>query len=995
MKVPVCFGLGVSVLLGLYPVHMFGASPNITQGPWLSGVTRSTALLSWVTDQLSTSIIRWGLFAGSHPYVTGGDGTSLVHSWFVAGAPGNSVIYYLVCSSNGVDPETCSPEGSFTTLSQASIPAAPIAPTPVDTPITPSGTIWTVGADCDDPNTGLVARWNQAQWGDIVEIDPSITPKCTGVYSFPAKPDDTQTPHRYIMTRTKNADANLGSRQVTPADKPNLTRFVHTAPNVIFNGSGDPTATVCFAGSYLWRQQQNNAWAMYRCNNTNPLPIAAIAASGNLTLTVPKHGIPEGSMTWVTGVTGPGAASVNGAWKMHVIDANTLEVHFYIDGGPLQASGAASGGTVSLNKFQLEPVIEGASRPSTCAYGTWWHESAGIGSDDEYHRTWYCNSPDAENTLFLQGPHRGPSGEWMPYRMDPNNYFIPSGPLDLATNRAHHLMFQGLSFEPLALKADLQRVQYTYGPASAETGTMFWAWVGTSQYNNHIYFNQILAQCPDPDPNGSMIRCQSFGGLEGAHVSLQNSYFSGFQVFHSLQDLDDGSGNVISVTKGPGPHNISNNHIECAGICIYYPDTVASTSNVGDLTFTGNYVETPDRYWDQSPSWLGANFPGVPMYWSQRHRMETKRLHRGLIASNIFVGGWVWNNNAAAICLCTRGGPIGAQISTINQATVTTYDGTWAVEDLKPGDLVAVQNLYGTCPANPAAVYTVSTVINPYTFTVTPPLGCTSAGGNVVRIANSTANISDVLITNNVFMHVPEGVFVLGHDTYGGPQNGLASIAMQRMTITNNLANDVNGLRVGMGEYLPAPTVAPAGNFVDATCGIEDLTITHNTVYPRTDNAFLNSDSTICGPSSGLVLKANIFEYIVNQAIVDDGTFWGSAALANSWTSLPATQYVAAYNVILRPGGGSGGSWDPTLPPWGPFPPLTLWFNTSTGTFPFANPTAGNYSLTGLYQAKSTCFAVPGDCTDDGQDVGVNINLLPSLGASESPAARVQPSKGP
>ena len=960
--------------------NLWGQSPAILQGPWLSTVTRSTATLSWVTDLPSTSTIRWGLSPGSHPYVTGGDGASVIHSWFIAGAPGNSAIYYVVCSSNSLGAETCSPEGTFTTASQAAIPAQPVPPAPVDAPIIPSGTIWTVGADCDDPNTGLAARWNQAQWGDIVEIDPSVTSACSGRYIFPAKADDTETPHRYILTRVKNADANLSSRQVSPSDKPNLARFVHTAPNVILVGTGDPTNTPCFAGNYLWRQGQNNAWAMYRCNNTNPQPIVSIPSGGNLRLTVPGHAIPEGAITWITGVSGPGSAAVNGAWKIHVIDANTVELHFYIDGGPQQATGAATGGTISLNKFQLEPVIEGKTLPFSCTYGTWWHKMARSGTDDEYHRTWYCNASASRSTRTSL---RADAGEWMPYRMDPAAGTTPFTPLDIITNQAHHLIFQGLSFEPLALKADLQRAQYTYLPASSEGGTVFWGFFGSSRVNNHIYWNQILAQCPDPDPNGAMVRCAAAAGVDGSHISVQNSYFSGFQIFHSLQDLDDGSANVLVVEHGPGPLNISNNHIECAGICVYYVDNVASTSEAGDLTFTGNYVETPDRYWDQSPGWLGSNFPGMPLYWSQRHRLETKRLHRGLITGNMFVGGWVWNNNAAAICLCTRGGAIGAQISSLNQSTITTYDASplydWGVEDLKPGDRVAVQNLSGgTCSnPNPSEVYTVETVINTYTFTVTPSIGCTAAHGNVVRVGNRTASISDVLIANNIFEHVPDGVFVLGHDSYGGPQNGLVSAAMQRVSITNNLADDVNGLRVGMGGYSSAPAVAPAGNFVVAECGVEDLTISHNTVYPRTDNAFLNSDSTVCGPSSGLVLKANIFQYIVNQAIVDDGTYFGSAALDNSWISGSSPQYVASYNVILRPGGGTGAPFDPTQKPWGPFPLLTTWFDTNSGTFPFADPSAGNYKLTGLYRSTDTCWSVPGDCTDDGKDVGVDMSQLP------------------
>jgi hypothetical protein len=33
--------------------------------------------------------------------------------------------------------------------------------------------------------------WSQANWGDIVEIDPAVTPFCAGSYVFPAKAGNT------------------------------------------------------------------------------------------------------------------------------------------------------------------------------------------------------------------------------------------------------------------------------------------------------------------------------------------------------------------------------------------------------------------------------------------------------------------------------------------------------------------------------------------------------------------------------------------------------------------------------------------------------------------------------------------------------------------------------------------------------------------------------------------------------------------------------------
>ncbi len=956
----------LAAILIAAPVSMLSAQPpNITQGPWVSGITRSSAVFSWVTDIPSTAVVKWGTSSGSLGNTQNDAGQpTAIHAWFATGLPGGATIYYQVCSTASAG-TACSTPASFSTIQQATIPAAPAPPVPVDTPVTPSGNIWTVGPNCDDPLTGLVAMWNQANWGDIVEIDPTVTAACAGSYVFPAKAPDGD-PNAYILTRVKDA-ANLGTGQISPAKKPRMARFVHTAPNVIMIGPGDPTGLSCFAGSYLWRQGQRNAWAMYRCNNLPPQNIAQIASAGSVNLTIPNHGIPDAHMVWVSGAAGAGASAVSGGWLAHVLDVNTIQLESYIGATPQSATGPASGGAIQLNQFQLEPVTEGGLPPSACTYGQWWHKQASSGSEDEYHRTYYCNS----------------ANQWLPYRMDPNFANTPAPIIDLVTNQAHNLIFQGLSFEPLALKADPQRVEYTYLPASQESGTMFWNFIAQSRKNHHIYWDQVLAGCPDPTPEGAMVRCHSFASpLDGAHISVRHSYFTGFQIFHTLQDLDDGSALVFAIQHGPGPTEFVDNHMECAGICVYYTDDVASTSQAGDLTFRQNTVVTPDRYWDKSPAWLGKNsaFP-QGIYWSQRHRFEAKRLKRALLDGNTFIGGWAWNNNAAAICLCTRGGAGGAQISTLADSTIVTYDAgvlyDWGVEDLHPGDLVYLQNLAGgNCPPNPGQVYTVASVVNAFTFTIAPAPGCNATRGNVARLANETAYISDVTVSNNTIRNAPTGVYILGHDSYAGPPSGLVSDAMQRIQITNNLATNLDGTRVGMGPFAANPQYAPTGTFVVPIYGMEDVQVNHNTVYKRTIGAFINSDSGAGGPSSGLILKSNILEYLNGSGFVNGGTAYGAAALNLAWISGASPQYTATYNVILRPGGGTGSPYDPTQSPFGPYPALNQWFDTNSGSFPFANPAQGDFSLTGLYRHVDPCFGTPGDCTDDGLDVGVNMPAL-------------------
>ena len=905
----------VFVLLLLIAQASFAQAPNITQGPYVGTqtISRSSTVISWTTDIASTTKIKWGynpnaLTNISSAVSAGSDIPIWVHSWFISGLKGGTTVYYQVCSTaNAV--EMCSPTNNFATLPQTAAPADPIPPTPVDTPTTPTGTVHTVGPDCNDPTTGLVAQWQNAARGDIVEIDPTITPYCAGTYTFPPK----QAGPPYILTRVKNANGNFGQRRVSPTDKPNMARFIHNAPDIIKLGAADPGTFYCFKGEYLFRQFQNNVWAIYRCNNTNPLPIGGITSNGNVTLTVLNHHIPEGFVTHVTGVTGPGAATVNGDWKIHVIDSNTIEIHPWIDSGAVQATGASGGGTIYLNAYQLEPVTEGQTPPTTpCTPGTWWHKAAQYGTEDDLHRTWYCNGADG----------------FLPYRIDQAQIDPTLPVIDLTTNSANYLMFQGLSFEPLNLTGDGTPPQYEYYPVNYANGLEFRSFVIQSINTHHIYWDQILAGCPDPAPGVFMGRCYTFGlDMSGSNWHVGGSYFYGFQEYLSLQSLYDGSAGVFFIYH-TGPHEFINNYMQCAGICIFYSDDDASTSSATDLTFKQNTIETPDKYWSESPSWLGNG-----LYWSQRHRFETKRLNRAILDGNQIIGGWVWINNAAGICLCTRGGAIGGQIASINNATITTYPPTavsqgYSLSAVQVNDLVTFNNLTGPCANQINTLFHVASVISPSQITVSPPLGCTSTGGNIVRINADSNNVSDILIQNNIWLNNPTDMYLLGHDSYPGGGAGNVSTVERRIKLVNNLSVGLNNTRIGRGQFYGVPVaLVPAGAHFNALLGNEDMQILNETVVHRTGGLFFGFTSSY-GQGSGLTMVNNIFEHgqDPNGGWWNDGAWFGQAALDNGFSGLTPA-YTASNNVVLRAGGGSGITY--------PYPPSTLFWDTTSGPFPF------------------------------------------------------------
>src|ERR1035441_8632965 len=273
------------LLYTLSVLPLFSQVLTITQGPYLgtSTISRSSASVAWATNIPADTRIYWSAVSSasvtpsscaapacnlSTPvYPAVGGGPIQVHNWYTFGTPGGVTIYYQVCSmADSV--QTCSETNNYTSGPATTTPANPIAPAPVDAPQVPTGTVHTVGSNCDDPSTGLVAMWTAAARGDVVEIDPTITPYCSGAYTFPAKPAGPP----YILTRVKNAGATFPSyRRANLSDLPTqagftagtnkMARFIDSAPNVYQLGSSDTSTAQCFAGDWNWRSGQSNAWA--------------------------------------------------------------------------------------------------------------------------------------------------------------------------------------------------------------------------------------------------------------------------------------------------------------------------------------------------------------------------------------------------------------------------------------------------------------------------------------------------------------------------------------------------------------------------------------------------------------------------------------------------------------------------------------------------------------------------------------------------------------
>lgn len=933
----------------------------------------------------------------------------------INGTPASTLIPYMVCSSD-LTTENCwgsmaTPTVPATYTSGAAavmIPADPTLPTPVDAFSAPTSPVFSVGAtshDCNSNVDGLVEKWGEAvtAGGGVVEIDPTVTPYCAdfGYYVFPA-----WSGPGYILTRVKNAPTIfVNNRRVQPSDWPNnVARIIQNGPNTQIAGTDPRTFPGCYAGSrYWWQGQLSNGlggWAMYQCNNGTKKAITSIPSSGALTITVPSHGIPNTAVVHISGVTGPGAPTLNDDWTVTVVDANTITLNpvHYAQSTTATGTSSCPATCISANAYTLLSYTPVTAKPTTCTFGNWYHIDASTAGPTEYQRTYYC-----QNT----------NNEAIPLKLDPNAVSFGNttgAPIDLTAHTPSHIAFDGISLEPLYFKADQQLLQWVPGASRAPTGTfynMFWM---VANGSDHIYFDHILGDIADPFTGSTPTAIRAgyyfyLGG--GSNIHIGGSYNSGMQVFSGLSSLVEQESSHVYFIKAD-KLDIENNFFSGATIGVFSPEDQNTMNLVGDITIKNNTIDIPDKYWvSTSPLVL------MGVAFSARHQIELKSVQRMLVEGNFLLNGFVFINNAAGICLCARSN---LQQGQAHGSTATLYAqsngyGGYIATDIHAGDVIAFIYPNGTCSqSNYNKFYRVAAPVSPILFTLTTSTGCDSTlSSYIIRVLGSSGFTKDVTIRNNSFINTSSGIEILGQNSYAGPSvSGTVSSIAQRISIYNNLFYGTDGSRVGPGsQWFTNPASAPSGNIFQLQFGIQDVQIIHNTAIKRydvTQNAFFNYPITAyqawpptpepapAGISSGFKLLNNIGEYLnFGRDFMEDGqsgTF-GQAMLNANFVGVSPPWYYGQ-NTILRIQGSAGypcnTAYDPTVPPRGPYPPGTLWFNglwdgpgpTPPGgcpngaPFPFFNTAQGNYRIqpTSIYVSGGSSPAT------DNTTVGVDPDVM-------------------
>jgi hypothetical protein len=104
------------------------------------------------------------------------------------------------------------------------------------------------------------------------------------------------------------------------------------------------------------------------------------------------------------------------------------------------------------------------------------------------------------------------------------------------------------------------------------------------------------------------------------------------------------------------------------------------------------------------------------------------------------------------------------------------------------------------------------------------------------------ATVQDVIFTNNILRHSGGGFNI------AGPDDTAPSQPSQRILISNNLIDDIDGDKWGSADYGPAD-----GRFAQLVGGPADITFDHNTIFHS--GALIVADG---GPSQGFVFRNNI-----------------------------------------------------------------------------------------------------------------------------------------
>lgn len=193
-------------------------------GVQIDAISHSSARVGWMLSQPASSYLEYGKTT-SYGYrtVTLDPNSEPSRVWLLTGMAPGTTYHFRVKAIDPLGAVAYSPDYMVTTQPAPVHPVLPELPRAyVDTTMPlQTGVTLPVAADCRD----LTAALDRATWGDTVVIPAGTT--CTGRFIFPAKPPDTQIPHRWIVIRTSAPDSTLppDGVRISPAWRSQMARL--------------------------------------------------------------------------------------------------------------------------------------------------------------------------------------------------------------------------------------------------------------------------------------------------------------------------------------------------------------------------------------------------------------------------------------------------------------------------------------------------------------------------------------------------------------------------------------------------------------------------------------------------------------------------------------------------------------------------------------------------------------------------------------------------
>ena len=446
--------------------------------------------------------------------------------------------------------------------------------------------------------------------------------------------------------------------------------------------------------------------------------------------------------------------------------------------------------------------------------------------------------------------------------------------------------------------------------------------------------------------------------LNGRNINVHDNYISGFRT--SGQECQ-----AILLAGGPGPFTIDNNYLMALGEVFMSGGTTAGIL-AGDLTFTRNYLEAPQKY-----------NPWNPSVFDTTDVQATTNLGCSLTSSGTTVtctghGQGVTPNTTIRVLKLTSG-PQAGEIRTVSSAPTSS---TLAIETPFSANQTGVSATLYTPYTGHKNIFELkylqgtTNLIEGNVFDGTWVMGQDGTGLVLtIRTENgvlTTATIKNTTVQYNWFRHLNQFVRYLSPDDFTA---GGVGVAMNSVVVKHNLIEPVYDFS-GPGLQSGGPTSTPRlalFNGVSSTNHGTDVWFQHNTAYSAKNMATVN---VLTGNTSGdwtnYKNENNLFAFdnSFGGFFGDNSTGTGTTALDN-WCG-GSGNYSAVNNTFQN--------MSTTGYPTGTFS------ETSSSGFGFNSVANLDFKLTsGLYRAGQSRQA--SDSTDRGADIDT---LSSKIGASSN-----------